>query len=791
MNELSKIQVQEKIEPERAQFKRLLLQNPNYFGNFTNSKYKPVKKIIGNTSYEELTCIGFNPDLQILEATIVIKRPLGYAGSLCYAGSFEFVRFFVDYGGGWVDEGVVSVNVHDIPDEKDCAHQNNKPLTYVLTLQIDPKKLRCSYPFLPKVHAVLSWNVLPPITVGVPPVWGNSLECNIQIKPRKPIILDVFEDAKLKLSPEYEVVGDIPIPIPDPPPLTLSELAELYQGKLGDENKAFQGKEAKVESHRFGFAALKSILASNTFDEETVTNNISVWKAIGIDIQAALSLLKQTKANVDYEEIECLGLDYDKERLVASFRIKRPYGYLGNLCKVGSFEHVAFWADWNNECQWTYLGTVSVKVHDLEDKVPTGGVCYCAILPVSLDGIRGKCKDPKVARIRAVLSWNQTPSTVDPDDLTYWGNRLDTHVQIKPGAVLPPDVHRPIIFKVGDVIPCKINQTNGLATGHMESHGSYLEESPFGGTIYINGKLAHPIPYLPGSPKLKYRISVRKEGGSWQVLNNSFKVTVYDLIGSTWFGPTTINQVAPDGWFDYLEDIENIGHMRFVVDDKLAIWNTAGLEDGKWEIMIEAKDELSGYWTADPYNCPVCADPIDCPFPGQLISNVIVCLDNTYPKGKIKIDFLSDSDFIISGGTVSTTPGTACGDFTLGKYIIGRFSVTDDSPPTVPNQPHFRQYRLKVYPTDIDGVPTPQNFMHVPSSTSWPSIPTSGFSLPPIPYPSPLPSGIWQLNTSGFKKCGYVVFLEGEDRTNWNSAGYTGWIGLDHIGFCLKEPGKS
>ena len=112
------------------------------------------------------------------------------------------------------------------------------------------------------------------------------------------------------------------------------------------------------------------------------------------------------------------------------------------MCKAGSLEHVAFWADWNDKCKWTYLGTISVRVHDLEDKdpkFPSDGICYCAILPVSLDSIRRGCEDPKISRIRAwYCRGHDMPSTVDPDDLTYWGNRVDTHVQIRPGIGIPP-----------------------------------------------------------------------------------------------------------------------------------------------------------------------------------------------------------------------------------------------------------------------------------------------------------------------------------------------------------------
>src|SRR5438034_4680264 len=89
------------VENERAQFTSLLAQNPNYFGTLTESQFEAVAQIAGNTKYEELTCVGFNPDLNRLEATLQIKQSFGYRGNLCTAGSTEYVRFFINYGGGW------------------------------------------------------------------------------------------------------------------------------------------------------------------------------------------------------------------------------------------------------------------------------------------------------------------------------------------------------------------------------------------------------------------------------------------------------------------------------------------------------------------------------------------------------------------------------------------------------------------------------------------------------------------------------------------------------------------
>jgi len=58
---------------ERAEFRALLLSNPNYFGNLKVSPFKPVLKIQGNTTYEEIGCVGYAPTLDRLEA-VVLER---------------------------------------------------------------------------------------------------------------------------------------------------------------------------------------------------------------------------------------------------------------------------------------------------------------------------------------------------------------------------------------------------------------------------------------------------------------------------------------------------------------------------------------------------------------------------------------------------------------------------------------------------------------------------------------------------------------------------------------------
>jgi hypothetical protein len=207
-------------------------------------------------------------------------------------------------------------------------------------------------------------------------------------------------------------------------------------------------------------ADLQTALLSSQLDSQTIAAKAEEWKAAGLNFGEAIGSLSKLSANVDYEEIECLGLDYNQEKLAATFRIKRSSGYGGPLCFPGSTEYVAFWSDWDDKCKWKFEGCVQVNVHDIQ-RLPDGGLCYSAVLPVDLNFHRQECEKPKIARIRAVLSWNSPPSTTNPDALPYWGNRMDTHVQIRPGIKIDPGNPKPMIIVLGGVSVDEIDASTG------------------------------------------------------------------------------------------------------------------------------------------------------------------------------------------------------------------------------------------------------------------------------------------------------------------------------------------
>ncbi len=706
---------------ERVEFKTLLAANANYFGNLANSPLKPVKKIVGNVTYEQVTCVGFNPALNLLEATVHIKLPGGYSGTLCTPGSTEYVRFFVDYGSGFVDAGLASFNAHDIPNSLDCAKKGDKPLSYVVTLPLDPKQNICRKPVLPAVRAILSWNLVPAAgDPSWPPVWGNVLDDHIQIKPRLLSIKDVVglvaSDALKELPQFIEQAPPIEIPLPDPAPLSLVQLSDLYQKKLA------RGKEAAVDAHRFGFAHIQAQLA--VVNQASLSLASTEWTAAGLNLEAALAVLDKTKADVSYEELKCLGLEYNLDRLVATFRVKRPAGYSGTQCFPGSKEYVAFWADWDDTCEWTYLNTVAVNVHDYPT-IPAEGLSYSAVLPVDLNAIRrpcgGRTGGPRIARIRAVLSWATPPSTTDPDKLDHWGNRIDAHVQIRPGKQVVDQ--QPIVSIIGGIGLSDINVFgNGLTKPSAtfafggSAADAYSRECPFGGLIIVQG------PPVVGN---KYRLWARKFGDATteQPVKNTFHVV-------NWLG--TGSNITPDpvtGFVTYMDLLSNI-------DMVLAHWTPPG--DELREIRIEM------------------ATPADVIIGST--SWFSVQLDNTAPRRKPATPPFEPPPVTCE---IHIDSGGDCKDFSATTLIQGHFVAQDA---------YFGNFSLTTLPSSmLPNAPTTAT----PSTTQTASFAAGGDQ--------------WQLDTTGMKPCGYVVLLQVWDRAIVNSAPGSHNYNSYDLGFCLKK----
>ena len=710
------------VESERTEFTNLLAANPNYFGGLPNSKLKPVKIIQANTVYEELACVGYNQNLNTLEATILIKLPSGYLTELCGPGSTEYVRFWVDYGAGFLDQGVVGVNVHDILNANDCAAHSNKPLVYVVTLPIDPKKNVCFRPVLPNVRAILSWQSIPSTDPNQPlPAWGNRMDRHIQIQPRPWFLSDVAlaigdkVNQKISLPEGLEKAQSQPIPIPYPDPQPWETLAKTYAAPAAAGTAPTTAGAAPavanvvtytVPPHRFGLSELHPALHAAAASPALIAEKSAAFEKAGINWETSIGALLKTSGDTTYEELECLGLDYNREWLIATVNVKKPGGYSGSPCSAGSQEYVAFWADWDDRCEWTYLGTRTIPVHDYA-AMPADGLHYAVVLPVNLDAVRNECHQPKIARVRAVLSWSTPPSTTLPDDLPHWGNRVDSHVQIKPGdTTVGPRIS--IIGAIG------IANIDTAVTGTTIPNAKFAwwdlyadsnvpaRQCPFAGVINIQAP-------DPGG-NLRYHIQVQHVGGgSFSTLSDPVWVT--DQFGNG-------SYLDPDpgtNWFRYLDHTAN-------VFQQLAAWAPGGTD--QWEIRLE--------W-ADAAHVPQGATPW-----------YRVQVDNSAPDVHINIT------------------GGACDKYTPGTVINGTF---------VAKATYFGSWAMDTLPGSL-APPAPR-------TPAWIGGVSSGTN------PTSFGGDPWQLDTSSMSPCGYVVRLQAWTRAIYGSEPFSKIGNPDDKGFCL------
>jgi len=507
------------------------------------------------------------------------------------------VRFFVSYGSGpWIDAGVAAAKVHDLPAGPDCASENDHPVIHAVGLVHPPIRNWCFLPVLPRVRAILSWQTVPP--AGDPdfiPVWGERQEAVIQIRPRRFFPVDLVDLLKPKLDlaelldldllpepiPEPDPVGAValgaPIPSPPPhparPPYGAERLVRLYEPeKL--RNLAERAVDPQVAElvmdppppHRLAFREAQQAL-SGALTPKQVDSAAKLFGSINIDWSSILSALTDGEGNVTYEELECLGLDNSASQLVATYRIKRPTGYSGPPCSPGSKEYVAFWADWDDDCRWTYLGTVAAAAHDYVT-IPAEGLAYAVVLPVDLGDVRRNCDKPGVHRIRAVLSWQTPPSTSDPDDVPYWGNRVDTHVHVLPGRPYDGTARLTI---VGGVATDEIDPATGVTkpVAHIAYNGLPLDSRgcPFAGRVTVHGPTD---PALAGTP---YRLQIRNvtTGGPLSPVLTPFFVVDSTGVGS-FVTPNPDGSVSWPVWSG-----NTLGTLGYI--------DTHG--DDVWEVVLE------------------------------------------------------------------------------------------------------------------------------------------------------------------------------------------------------------
>jgi len=138
----------------------------------------------GDISYEELKCIGLDPNHpDTLVGVIQVKKSSGYSGGPCTNGSIEYVTFWADFDSNGTFEtclGTASVRVYDLNVPQEGVY-------YAVRLPVNLNEHRqpCKKgPQVVRIRAILSWNVaVPCANPNQVPTWGNREETLINIAP--------------------------------------------------------------------------------------------------------------------------------------------------------------------------------------------------------------------------------------------------------------------------------------------------------------------------------------------------------------------------------------------------------------------------------------------------------------------------------------------------------------------------------------------------------------------------------------------------------------------------------
>lgn len=600
----------------REAFKLLLLSNPNYFGNLVASPFQPVLPVSGNTHYEELGCVGYQPQQRYLEAVVYLYQPSGYGSDICGPGSTEYVRFYLSYdnGASWDDQGITSFQAYNVPE----GTEGGKRLEYAVSLPVTPHRKFCFFDPLIRVRAILSWNNPPPPNQpNWKPVWGNVRDATIQVEPRRFFFAqDLFSVAKIKMPPLLAETLDLEAPIQTKQKtLDAAELAVLY-------------KDKGVPAHRFAFKELMQFATAKTnLAAEAV---LPMLPGITIDPKIIDVLFPKTDGNISFEELKCIGLDPNfPDMLVGVIQVKKPSGFSGGPCTDGSREYVTFWADFDGNGSFeTCLGTTSVRVYDLNN-IPAEGVHYAVRLPVDLTAHRQACKKgPKVVRIRAILSWNVPAPCANPNHVPTWGNREETLINIAPVAGAPAGK----IAILGGIPVSMISSASGLTTASAVFATNNLPPDALGRPCPFAGRVT-----AQGAPLLghSYKVEVIPDGGG------ASTAVVTKLLLTRGDGTTHLHQADPGtGRFTYLPFTENINGV-------LAQWDSTG--DAKWTVRLSV------------YNAANLLVSID---------DHVIQLDNTAPEVDIAITSGTGDCGKFGPGTVMSGNFVARDDY-LGGYSLG------------------------------------------------------------------------------------------------------------------------
>lgn len=146
-----------------------------------------------------------------------------------------------------------------------------------------------------------------------------------------------------------------------------------------------------------------------------------------------------------------------------------------------------------------------------------------------------------------------------PDVIPYWGNILESYIQVAPGKSW--DGKTPVMITAGGVSVDNIDDVTGLSLPGAKlefNQAPTFDNSPFAGTIVIQG-LSNPL------AGMKYRVRVRNLNTS-QVyyLNNDLHLLGYDPVSNQIIHP--VISADANNYYTYQSYLNNINSVVALFD---------------------------------------------------------------------------------------------------------------------------------------------------------------------------------------------------------------------------------
>jgi hypothetical protein len=137
------------------------------------------------TRYETISQVLYRAQQQELVAVVTLRGPGSYAGVLPSSITYEYVRFYADFGDGvWADMGCKGMPVCSRPANGPGSEGAEESYSFEIKQPFIPAArpvIQCSPP---RVKAVLCWNMVPPAndpecSSDFPYIWADQKEIKV------------------------------------------------------------------------------------------------------------------------------------------------------------------------------------------------------------------------------------------------------------------------------------------------------------------------------------------------------------------------------------------------------------------------------------------------------------------------------------------------------------------------------------------------------------------------------------------------------------------------------------